>query len=257
MLDRHGLAPRKHLGQHFLADPNIVDKIVRTAGVGPGDRVVEIGPGTGTLTAALAATGASVVAWEVDGNLRPILAEVLAGTTAEVRFADAAGVDFAAELTGGEWSLVANLPYNVGTPIVLDVLRSVPAVTRIVVMVQAEVADRFAAPPGSKAYGLPSVVVGLHARVVERFDVPAQVFVPPPNVGSTVIALDRRPAPEHAEAAVELAAAAFGQRRKMLRASLRRVVADPEVLCIAAGIAPTARPEELAPEAWLALAAAR
>lgn len=254
LLERHGLRPRKHLGQHFLADPNIVDKIVRVAGVGPGDRVVEIGPGTGTLTAALAATGARVLAIEVDEGLAPVLAETVGGTErVELRFEDAARIDLADELTGGPWALVANLPYNVGTPIVLDVLRHVPAVTRIVVMVQSEVAGRLAARPGTGEYGVPSVVVGLHADVGDRFTVPPQVFVPPPNVGSTVIVLDRRVADPRAERAIELAAAAFGQRRKMLRSSLAGVVTDPVAALEAAGIDPTERPERLAPTAWLEL----
>lgn len=257
LLERHGLSPRKHLGQHFLADPNIVRKIVRAAGIGPGDRVVEIGPGTGTLTVALASTGAHVLAIEIDETLRPVLDEVLAGTTVEVRYTDAAAVDLGALLDdGGPWALVANLPYNVGTPIVLDVLRRTPAITRLVVMVQAEVADRLRASPGTKAYGLPSVVVGLHAVAREHFDVPPQVFVPPPTVGSTVVVLDRVAAPPEAEAAIGLAAAGFGQRRKMLRSSLRAVLGDPESTCRTAGVDPTARAEELAPSAWLALARA-
>lgn len=257
LLDRHGLAPRKHLGQHFLADPNIVDKIVRTAGVGSGDRVVEIGPGTGTLTAALGASGATVVAYEVDEGLAPVLAETVGHLpSVEVRFADAATVDFGADLDGGPWALVANLPYNVGTPIVLDVLRHVPAIDRIVVMVQAEVADRFAADPGSRSYGLPSLVVGMHADVTARFDVPAQVFVPPPNVGSTVIGLRRRAAPPDAERAIELAAIGFSQRRKMLRSTLRSVVDDAGGLLAAAGIDETARPEQLTPADWLVIAGA-
>lgn len=257
LLERHGLRPRKRLGQHFLADPNIVEKIVRTARVGPGDRVVEIGPGTGTLTAALAASGADVLAFEVDEGLRPVLdATVGHLPNVEVRFEDAASVDFAAVLGSGPWAVVANLPYNVGTPIVLDMLRHVPSVTRLVVMVQAEVARRLAADAGTADYGLPSVVVGLHAEVVDRFDVPAQVFVPPPNVGSTVITLERAEAPPLAEAAVGLAATAFGQRRKMLRASLRTALPDPDATLRAAGIDPTRRPETLTPAEWLALAAA-
>ena len=253
LLDRHGLRPKKRLGQHFLADPNIVDKIVRSADVGAGDRVVEIGPGTGTLTAALAATGASVVTYEVDEALAPLLAETVGHLpNVEVRFTDAAKVDFGAELDGGPWALVANLPYNVGTPIVLDVLRHVPAVTKVVVMVQAEVARRFGAEPGTVDYGLPSVVVGLHARVVDRFDVPGQVFVPPPNVGSSVVVLERTATSPLSEQAIELAGIAFAQRRKMLRATLRDHTAAIE----AAGIDPTARPETLGPDVWLALAGA-
>ena len=257
LLARHDLQPKKRLGQHFLADQNIVEKIVRVAGVGPGDRVVEIGPGTGTLTAALAATGAHVVAYEVDRMLQPLLEETVGSLDGvELRFEDAAAVDYVEALGEAPWALVANLPYNVGTPIVLDVLRHVPAVTRIVVMVQAEVAGRFAAEPGSKTYGLPSVVVGLHAKVGGSFDVPAQVFVPPPNVGSTVILLDRVAASPSSERAIQLAGAGFGQRRKMLRASLKSVLDDPISVCEAGGIDPTARAETLAPADWLRLAEA-
>lgn len=255
LLERHALRPRKALGQHFLADPNITRKIVAVAGVRPGDRVLEIGAGTGTLTAALLAAGARVLAYEVDEHLRPLLDEVVGGNPAlELRFADAASVDFSSELGPGPWQLVANLPYNVGTPILLDLLRRVPAVTRATVMVQGEVADRLAAQPGSAAYGLPSVVAQLHARVRVAFRVPPQVFVPAPRVGSAVVTLERVAAPASAEAAIALAAAAFGQRRKMLRRSLAGRLADPDAALEAAGIAPTERAERLSPEDFVRLA---
>jgi 16S rRNA (adenine1518-N6/adenine1519-N6)-dimethyltransferase len=255
LLERHGRRPRKALGQHFLADPNITDKIVRLAGVGEGDLVVEIGPGTGTLTSALAHAGAQVIAYEVDEGLAPILAETVGAIpNADVRFEDATDVDFAD--IDRDWVLVANLPYNVGTPIVLDVLRHAPRCRRVVVMVQEEVADRFVAEPGTKDYGIPSVVVGLTAKPGGSFKVPAQVFVPPPNVGSAVIVLDRDGVEGPVERAIELASAAFGQRRKMLRQSLKGALADPVSVCEAAGIAPTSRAEELAPADWLRLAEA-
>lgn len=257
LLDRHGIHPAKHLGQHFLVDPNITRKIVNLAGVGPDDAVVEIGPGTGTLTAELAATGATVVAYEIDRALEPVLEEVLAGTNVDLRFADAARVDLAHELDPARtWSMVANLPYNVGTPIVLDALRRVPQIVRFVVMVQVEVGDRLVAKPGTGTYGLPSVVAGIHGRGRVEFKVPPQVFLPPPNVGSAVVVIDRHPAPDGAERAVELAAAGFGQRRKMLRSSLASVLSAPTDALVAAGIAPTARAEELDPDAWLRLAEA-
>jgi 16S rRNA (adenine1518-N6/adenine1519-N6)-dimethyltransferase len=187
LLDRHGLAPSKVLGQHFLADPNLIRKIVATAGVGPGDLVVEIGAGTGTLTAALAESGASIVSYEVDRRLEPLHRDVLGElANVEVRYADATRVDLGAELGPGPWRLVANLPYNVGTPLLLDILRRVPAVERMVVMVQREVADRLAAAPGSRIYGLPSVVAQIHGQVRLAFRVPPQVFIPPPVVQSAV-----------------------------------------------------------------------
>jgi len=256
LLDRHGLRPRKRLGQHFLADPNIVERIVRLADLTPDDRVLEVGAGTGTLTRSLASTGATVVAYEVDVGLRPVLEETLTGCDVDLRFEDVTRVDLPARLTAGPWTLVANLPYNVGTPLVLDLLRTAPRIERFVVMVQSEVGDRLAARPGSKTYGLPSVVAQLHADVRAGFRVPAQVFVPAPDVASLVVVLERRPAPPRTEAAIELAAAAFNQRRKMLRRSLVPVLVDPEAMLRAAGIEPTARAEELAPGDYLRLAEA-
>jgi 16S rRNA (adenine1518-N6/adenine1519-N6)-dimethyltransferase len=251
LLDRHGLAPSKVLGQHFLADPNLIRKIVATAGVGPGDLVVEIGAGTGTLTAALAESGASIVSYEVDRRLEPLHRDVLGGlANVEVRYADATRVDLGAELGPGPWRLVANLPYNVGTPLLLDILRRVPAVERMVVMVQREVADRLAAAPGSRIYGLPSVVAQIHGQVRLAFRVPPQVFIPPPAVQSAVVSIERIPAPPGAERAIELAARAFGQRRKMIRTSL----ALPADQILRAGLVLTARAEELTPSDYLRLA---
>lgn len=251
LLEKHGFLPRRGYGQHFLADANLVDKVVAVAEVEAGDRVVEVGAGTGALSAALAEAGASVVAYEVDERLRPILAETLAESGVEVRFADVMTVDLTDELTGEPWKLVSNLPYNVGTPLLMDVLLGVPAITIAVVMVQREVADRLVAEPGGHAYGLPSVVVGLTATVTDRFGVPPQVFVPSPPVESSVVRLDRVPAPPHLDEAVGLARRAFGRRRKMIRRSLPDVA--PEQFA-AAGIEPTARPEELAPVRFVDLA---
>jgi 16S rRNA (adenine1518-N6/adenine1519-N6)-dimethyltransferase len=256
LLDRHGLRPKKRLGQNFLADPNTVDRIVRVSGVGRGDRVVEIGAGTGTLTAALAATGAVVVAYEVDSDLQPVLAETLAGTDVDLRFADASRLRLGEELDEGPWTMVANLPYNVGTGIVLDVLRGAPQVTRLVVMVQREVADRLLATPGSRIYGLPSVVVALHGRGKVEFTVPPTVFIPRPPVVSTVLSIDRVPAPAVSEAAIALAAAAFGMRRKMVRRSLAEVLPDAEAALLAVGLDPTSRAEDLNPADYVALAEA-
>nr|MDJ0923936.1 16S rRNA (adenine(1518)-N(6)/adenine(1519)-N(6))-dimethyltransferase RsmA [Acidimicrobiia bacterium] len=255
LLSRHGIRPIKRYGQNFLGDPNLVDRIVRTADVGAGDRVVEVGAGTGTLTRALAAAGAEVVAYEVDERLRPLLAEVLQDTNTVLRFEDVTKVDLSKSLSGGPWIMVANLPYNIGTPLILDVLRNVPAISRLVVMVQREVADRLTAGPGKRAYGLPSVVVGVYAEATLAFTVPADVFYPKPEVESAVVLIDRKPAPENAPHAIELAAAAFRQRRKMVRRSLEGVVADlPEALA-AAGLPETARPEDIDVAGFLRLAA--
>jgi 16S rRNA (adenine1518-N6/adenine1519-N6)-dimethyltransferase len=256
LLDRHGLTPQKRLGQHFLADPNIVERIVRLAGLTADDRVVEVGAGTGTLTRALAATGATVVAFEVDRGLQPVLAETLVGCDVDLRFEDVTRVDLVAELPDGSWSLVANLPYNVGTPLILELLRTAPRIERFVIMVQSEVGDRLTARPGSKTYGLPSVIAQLHAKVAVGFRVPPQVFVPVPDVDSLVVVLERTPGSARTEAAIELAAAAFNQRRKMLRRSLAAVLVDAEAVLTVAGIDPTARAEQLAPDDYLRLAEA-
>ncbi|MDH4306309.1 MAG: 16S rRNA (adenine(1518)-N(6)/adenine(1519)-N(6))-dimethyltransferase, partial [Acidimicrobiia bacterium] len=139
LLERHGLKPRKSLGQHFLADPNITEKIVATASITSGDNVVEVGAGTGTLTAALASRAARVVSYEVDRSLEPLLIEVLKPhPNVDLRFEDVTSVDLGAELGPGSWKLVANLPYNVGTGLVLDVLRHTPQIGLMVVMVQTE-----------------------------------------------------------------------------------------------------------------------
>jgi 16S rRNA (adenine1518-N6/adenine1519-N6)-dimethyltransferase len=254
LLAAHGVRPRRSLGQHFLVDPNLVRKVVAAAEVRPGDRVLEIGAGAGTLTRALAAAGARVLAYEVDPRLRPVLEEALEGVGGvEVRYADAATID-PAEFGGEEWAVVANLPYHVGTPLLLRLLREAPGISRFVVMLQLEAVERLAAAPGSRVYGLPSVVVQLHGTIRVAFRVPAAVFLPPPKVESAVAVIRRREAHPRAEQAVALAAAAFGQRRKMLRRSLARVLADPATALAAAGLAATGRAEELSPEDYLRLA---
>jgi 16S rRNA (adenine1518-N6/adenine1519-N6)-dimethyltransferase len=250
LLRRHGIHVRKHLGQHFLADPNIVDTVVRVAGVGPGDQVVEVGAGTGVLTRALADAGCQVVAYEIDRRLEPILAETV-GSRADIRFADALEV-LADELGPGSWVLVANLPYNVGTPLLLQLLTDAKQIRRFVVMVQREVADRLTAEPGSKVYGVPSVVVSLVTRAERALTVPPQVFVPPPKIESAVLVLDRRDDVDVdlARRAAELARVAFGQRRKMMRSTLGSEVVEK------AGVDPSARPEDLSPADYLRLAEA-
>jgi 16S rRNA (adenine1518-N6/adenine1519-N6)-dimethyltransferase len=256
LLERHGLAPIRRLGQHFLADANITRKIVSLAEVEPGSNVVEVGAGTGTLTRALAEAGARVISYEVDERLRPVLEEVTADLDVDVRYEDVTDVEFHSALEGDSWVMVANLPYNVGTPVVLDGLRHAEKIDRFVVMVQMEVARRFAADPGTDDYGLPSVVVGIHADASVAFTVPPQVFYPPPRVESAVVVMRRKPAPLAAEVAIELARAGFGQRRKMLRRSLVSVLDDPVATLERAGIDPTSRAEDLAPEDFIALASA-
>lgn len=258
LLARHGLEPRRALGQNFVADANTVRRIAALAEIGPADAVVEIGAGVGSLTLALAETGADVVAVEIDRALVPVLAEVTAAAGADnVRIVsgDAMTLDWDELLAGRDrWHLVANLPYNVGTQLVLDLISGVPAITEMLVMVQREVAERLAAAPGSPGCGIPSVVVALRgtAELVGR--VPATVFHPRPRVESALVRIDRHPDPvtDVDLTAVEaLARAAFGQRRKMLRRSLAGVVAADAFT--RAGVPADARPEALDLEAWIRL----
>lgn len=254
LLDAYGLEPSKALGQNFLADPNIVARIVRTADVAEGDNVLEVGPGTGALTEQLLETGANVVAVEFDRGLARMVDDLF-GDRATVIHEDIMKVDLVDLLGERRWTLVANLPYNVGTSLVLDVLRHHPQVERLVVMVQREVAERLCASPGSKIYGLPSVVAGLHAVSTIAFLVPPQVFIPVPDVQSAVVDIKRiHDVDPSADRAVRLAEAAFQQRRKMIRRSLSSVAEDTSAWIAAAGLDPTARAERLAPADYLALA---
>jgi 16S rRNA (adenine1518-N6/adenine1519-N6)-dimethyltransferase len=254
LLDQSGLAPRRDLGQNFVADPNTVRRIASLAGVGPDDRVVEIGAGLGSLTLALADTGAAVTAVEVDAGIVAVLREVVAErANVTVVEADAMRADWQSLLAAGErWTLVANLPYNVATPLVCDLLDGVPAIESMLVMVQREVGERLAAPPGNKQYGAVSVKVAYWATARIVGHVPASVFVPRPNVESALVRIDRRQPPtvDH-EALFALVRTAFGQRRKMLRRSLAGSV-DPAVFA-AAGVSPEARPEQLAIDDWVRL----
>jgi 16S rRNA (adenine1518-N6/adenine1519-N6)-dimethyltransferase len=258
LLDRHGLSPSRALGQNFVADPNTVRRIARLAGVGPGDDVLEIGAGLGSLTLALAETGAAVTALEVDRHLVPVLRSVVEPEGVRVVEADALRVDWSAVLGDRpHWSLVANLPYNVATPLVLGLLDDVPRIERMLIMVQHEVAERLAAPPGSRSYGLPSVKVALWARATIVGRVPPTVFTPQPWVDSALVRIERLPVPavpedDERRHLFDLARVAFAQRRKMLRRSLAGVV-DGAAFA-RAGIAPEARPEELGVDDWARLA---
>jgi 16S rRNA (adenine1518-N6/adenine1519-N6)-dimethyltransferase len=261
LLASHGLEPSRALGQNFVADPNTVRRIARLAQVGPGSPVLEIGAGLGSLTLALAETGARVAAVELDRHVVPVLRSVVEPAGVEVVEGDAMTLDLPAllaERDPGPWSLVANLPYNLATPLVMRTLVEVPVVTRILVMVQREVGERMAATVGHPAYGSVSVRVAYFARASLAGRVPPSVFIPRPRVESVLVRLDRRPEPAVDPQVVSynrLAAvvkAGFGQRRKMLRRSLAGVV-TPESF-ERAGIRPDARAEELSVEEWGRLA---
>jgi len=254
LLDAHSLAPRRDLGQNFVADPNTVRRIADLARVGPNDHVVEVGAGLGSLTLALADTGADVTAIEVDAGMVPVLrAEVADHANVRVVEADAMRLDWDEMLDPSiKWVLVANLPYNIGTPLVCDILDFVPQVERILVMVQREVAERFAAAPRTSAYGAISVKAADwgSARIVGI--VPSTVFVPRPNVESALVEITRRTPPTTDPVELfTLVKTAFGQRRKMLRKSLSGIVAAEQFE--AADVAGTSRPEELDVDAWCRL----
>lgn len=260
LLARFGLHPDKSLGQHFLVDPNQIERIVRLAGVKPGDHVVEVGPGLGALTAGLAGAGCHVVAVEIDEGLVGALRSQFGTNDAvTVVHQDAMTVDWD-QVTPAEdtWSMVANLPYNVATPLVLDVLDMVPQVNSLLVMVQREVAERLVAAPGSSNYGIPSVKVAYWATGELVAKVPPSVFLPPPRVESALVRLVRHEKPLYDEPigpVFELVRAAFGKRRKMLRKSLSGLVATEQFE--AAGVASDNRPEQIGVEQWCALAKAR
>jgi 16S rRNA (adenine1518-N6/adenine1519-N6)-dimethyltransferase len=261
---RLGIRPTKQWGQNFVVDANTVKRIVRVAGVGPDDSVVEVGPGLGSLTLALLPVAAHVTAVEVD----PVLAEALPGTVAELapEVADRLALVHADALQVRELpdpqptALVANLPYNVSVPVVLSFLERFPSIERVLVMVQLEVAERLAAGPGSKTYGVPSVKAAWYADVRLAGTVPRGVFWPVPNVDSGLVSLTRRPAPttpatrEQVFACVD---AAFAQRRKTLRAALAGwagSAARAEEVLRAAGIDPRTRGEQLGVEDFAAVA---
>ncbi len=259
LLDRYGLAPSRALGQNFLVEPSMADKIVRLAGVNEASRVVEIGPGLGSLTVALAAVAREIVAVEIDrhliGPLGAVLDEAEVSDRVKVVNADATAVDWDDVVGDGTWQVVANLPYNVATPLLLDLLATEPRFERFLVMIQKEAGDRLAAPPGSKTYGIPSVLAAYWASARVVATVPPEVFLPRPNVSSVLVEMVRVPRPDNDPGFDRLATvvrAGFGQRRKMLRRSLADTV--PVAALEGIGIDPTARAERLSLDDWLAVA---
>jgi 16S rRNA (adenine1518-N6/adenine1519-N6)-dimethyltransferase len=258
------LAAKKSLGQNFLLDLNLTRKIARAAGANDGGAFYEVGPGPGGLTRGLLAEGAGkVVAVERDVRCLPALAEIAAAFPGklEVISADAMEMDEASLLPPGA-HIAANLPYNVGTALLIKWLTSEawpPFWASCTLMFQKEVAQRIVARPGTEHYGRLSVLAGWRATAKILFDVPRQAFVPPPKITSSIVQLVPRPtplAPCSLAGLERLTAAAFNQRRKMLRQSLKALAPDAEARIVAAGIDPTERPEELSIEQFAALARA-
>jgi 16S rRNA (adenine1518-N6/adenine1519-N6)-dimethyltransferase len=249
---RHGIRPSRSLGQHFLIDPNLARAIAVEAGAAPGVRVVEVGAGVGSLTVAVAAAGAEVLAIEFDRALEPALREVV-GDLPRVRVMaeDAMRLDWDAALGGGTWTMCANLPYNIATPLILDLLERVPAIRTFVVMVQREVGERLVSRAGEEAYGAVSVKVAYRARARTVRRVPPSVFWPRPGVESVIVRLERWDAPPVAVEPQQLwrvVEAGFAQRRKTLTNALLRLGVDrgraADVLA-RSGVPPRARAEEL------------
>jgi 16S rRNA (adenine1518-N6/adenine1519-N6)-dimethyltransferase len=257
------LRPTKQRGQNFVIDPNTVRRIVRAAGVGAEDRVVEVGPGLGSLTLALLEVVDHVVAVEVD----PVLGAALPATLAsyapsvadrcDVVVADALQVT---DLPGEPTALVANLPYNVAVPVLLHLMATLPSLRRGLVMVQAEVADRLVAAPGSRTYGVPSVNAAWYATLRRAGSVGRNVFWPAPNVDSGLVAWERRDPPVTTASRQQVFAvvdAAFAQRRKTLRGALRGLAGSAvaaEAALAQAGVPPTARGESLTVEEFARIA---
>ena len=262
----HGLAAKKSLGQNFLLDLNLTAKIARQVPDLETSVVVEVGPGPGGLTRALLAGGAlRVIAVERDRRCEPALAEIAARYPGrlDIRFEDALAVDWRALVAdsgaGQPVRIAANLPYNIATPLLTGWLETEPWPpwwASMTLMFQREVADRIVAGPGGKAYGRLSVLAGWRTTCHKLFDIPPSAFSPPPKVTSTVVGFLPREQPLEVprQWMTRVTAAAFGQRRKMLRASLRQLVADPEPLIAAAGLEPTMRAEQVPVDGFAALA---
>ena len=251
LLDQHDVRLTKSLGQNFVIDPNTIRKVVELAYVEPGDKVLEIGAGAGSLSVGLAAAGADVTALEIDDRLLPILEETTAGLGINVVHEDAMTYDYS---SSSATTVVANLPYNIAATLVLKILEEAPAIERLTVMTQREVGERLAADPGTKAFGLSTVLAAYWSTARLAGTVSRNAFYPVPNVDSALVELTRHE--QFAEVDYirykQIAKAAFGQRRKMLRASLAPLGLPPDCFDDA-GIDPTARAEELSAEAFARL----
>ena len=259
VIARHGLMADKSLGQHFLLDLNLTGRIARAAGDLSKGTTIEIGPGPGGLTRALLAEGAHVIAVEKDPRCRAILAEIAAVYPSRLGVVegDALKID-AATLGTMPRRIVANLPYNIGTELLMGWLENIEAFESFTLMFQTEVAARITAPADTGAYGRLSIITQWLCETELLFHINAKAFTPPPQVQSTVVRLVPRanPIPARRQTLERVTASAFGQRRKMLRQSLRAVApnADAEGLCRATGVDPTARAETLTVEQFCALA---
>ena len=259
MMEKHDLRPSKSLGQNFVVDPNTILKIIRAANIEKGEQILEIGQGLGSLTSQLSVTS-KVVAIELDRYLIPALEEVLnhfgKRENVEIVQEDAMKIDWQEFFTQrqGVWKMVANLPYNIATPLLVTLLENAPEIQAIYVMVQLEVGERFAASPRSKAYGIPSVKAQYWAETKVLGKVSPYVFLPVPKVDSAILQIIRKSSPPEVNYAnfSRLIQTAFQHRRKMIRKSLNTLV--PLANFSIAELSPQARPEELSVTDWVKLA---
>ena len=259
MMEKHDLRPSKSLGQNFVVDPNTILKIIRAANIEKGEQILEIGPGLGSLTSQLSVTS-KVVAIELDRYLIPALEEVLnhfgKRENVEIVQEDAMKIDWQEFFTQrqGVWKMVANLPYNIATPLLVTLLENAPEIQAIYVMVQLEVGERFAASPRSKAYGIPSVKAQYWAETKVLGKVSPNVFLPVPKVDSAILQIIRKSSPPEVNYAnfSRLIQTAFQHRRKMIRKSLNTLV--PLANFSIAEVSPQARPEDLSVTDWVKLA---
>lgn len=265
MADRLGVVPTKKLGQNFVTDPNTIRRIVAAAKLTGKERVVEIGPGLGSLTLGLLEVADSVISVEIDAKMAAALEQTIAERAPGKNFTlvthDAMTIT---ELPKAPDALVANLPYNISVPVLLNFIERFASITKGLVLVQAEVAHRLAAKPGSKVYGAPSAKLAWYGSAALAGNVGRTIFWPVPNVDSALVYFERHATPIGSEALREstfaVIDAAFGQRRKTMRQSLASWAGSPaeaEVALVAAGISPQARGEELTIEQFLAIARAR
>jgi 16S rRNA (adenine1518-N6/adenine1519-N6)-dimethyltransferase len=260
LLEQHGLWAKKSLGQHFLLDMNITRRIARTAGDIAGKPVLEIGPGPGGLTRALLEAGADpLIVIEKDARFLPLIEPLIEWSEGRLRIVhgDALVADEGALLGGVRAGVVSNLPYNVATPLLVKWLKAGRWRGDMTLMFQKEVAQRIVAKPGNDAYGRLAVLAQARCDARLEFIVPARAFTPPPKIASAIVRLTDRADPYlDLDALERVTAAAFGQRRKMLRAALRSLTPDAEALLRTAGLAPTARAEEIDQAGFRALAEA-
>ena len=258
IMEKHDLKPSKSLGQNFVVDPNTILKIIRAANIEKHQQILEIGPGLGSLTAQLSTTS-KVVAIELDRYLVPALEEVLnhfgERENVEIIHQDAMKIDWKEFFSHrqGIWKMVANLPYNIETPLIVTLLENAPEIQSIFVMVQLEVGERFAASPKSKAYGIPSVKAQYWAETKVLGKVSPNVFLPIPKVDSAILQIIRKPSPPEVNYTnfSRLIQTAFQHRRKMIRKSLTTLI--PMSNFTIAEISPQSRPEELSVADWVKL----